>query len=246
MLIVNCAGPILNKQQLHRVKVLCKLPDSQCNVLKLLTYQNLVNYEIIPIGFKLGKLKGNKGKVLSKAGEEEKEESNLYSCLAFKLPSNRNSSHFTYFLIFSEMSKLAVGFNKPPSMSQQDKEKGILKEDSPKKRKYPEPTKETASSDFMGTARKFARSEKLSEKEQLKRLDEMLDVEGSWMADLPKRLSLPLQYIAEMVIKNQWKEVREKKRMEAMLASLGTSLFVSIYSLHTSVIIFFIYYFLLC
>ena len=51
--------------------------DSWRNVLKLLTYQNLVNYEIILVGFKLRKLKGNKGEVLSEEEEKEKEEGNL-------------------------------------------------------------------------------------------------------------------------------------------------------------------------
>ena len=47
--------------------------------MKLLTYQNLVNYRIIPVGFKLSKLKGNKGEALSEEEEEqekEKEEGN--------------------------------------------------------------------------------------------------------------------------------------------------------------------------
>ena len=62
LLAVNLAYPILNEQQLHRVKVLCKLPDSRRNVLKLLTYQNVVNYEIIPIGSSLVSSRAIKGK----------------------------------------------------------------------------------------------------------------------------------------------------------------------------------------
>ena len=43
-------------------------------------------------------------------------------------------------------------------------------------------------------------------KEQLKRLDEMLEVEGSWMADLSEQLPLPLLYITKTVIEDHWKE----------------------------------------
>ena len=56
------------------------------------------------------------------------------------------------------MSKLAAGFKKLASVSQQDKGKGILKEDTPKKKKQLEPTKEPASLDFMGATRKFIHS----------------------------------------------------------------------------------------
>ena len=90
------------------------------------------------------------------------------------------------------MSKLAAGFKKPPSVSQQNKGKGIVKEDALKKRKQLEPPKEVMSFDFRSAARKSSRTQKTSEKEQLKRLDEMLDIKGSWMADLPKRFSLSL------------------------------------------------------
>ena len=39
------------------------------------------------------------------------------------------------------MSKLATSFKKPPTATQQDKGRGIMKEDAPKKRKQPNPPK---------------------------------------------------------------------------------------------------------
>ena len=51
----------------------------------------------------------------------------------------------------------------------------------------------------MGAAHKSACAQKTLEKEQLKQLDEMLDIKGLWMVDLSERFSLPFQYIAEMV-----------------------------------------------
>ena len=133
LLTINYAHPILDEQQLHRVKVLNKFPDRQRNVLKLLTYQNLVNYRIIPIGFKLGKLKGRKGEVLSEE-EEEKEGNRIAGIqswitrILFFSSFTRNIPHFIFFFVlFSDMSKLAVGFKKPPTVTPQNKGKGILK-----------------------------------------------------------------------------------------------------------------------
>lgn len=67
-----------------------------------------------------------------------------------------------------------------------------------RKRKQIELTKEVVRADFMGEARKLARSQK-SEKKQLKWVNEMLDVNPTWMVDLPKCLSLPFRYIVETI-----------------------------------------------
>ena len=180
LLAIKHAHPILDEQQLHWVKVLCQLLDNQCNVLKLLTYQNLVNYGIIPIRFKLGKLKGE---ALSGEEEAEKEEGNIYSYLAFNLSSNCSSSHlFPYCFRHVEAGRRLQETTHCEPAGQRE---GHSWGGSPKKRNQPEPTKDPASSDFIGAACKPACSQKLSEKEQLKRLDEMLDVEGSrWRTSL--------------------------------------------------------------
>ena len=61
----------------------------------------------------------------------------------------------------------------------------------------------------------FAHTQKMSEKELLKKLNEMLYVEGSWMADLLERTTLPFQYIVETGTEDHWRELREKKGLEA-------------------------------
>ena len=55
------SDPVLNHEQLKRVKEVFKLSDSWRNVLKLLTYHKNDHYQIIPINFKLPKFKGVKG-----------------------------------------------------------------------------------------------------------------------------------------------------------------------------------------
>ena len=77
---------------------------------------------------------------------------------------------------FSDILRLTTGFKKPPTTIQQDKGKGIMKEDAPKIRKQREPPKEVTSWDFMGVANKSPCTQKVLENELLKRLDEMLDV----------------------------------------------------------------------
>ena len=66
----------------------------------------------------------------------------------------------------------------------------------------------------------------------------MLDIKGSWVVGLPEWISLPLQYIIETVTKDYWREMHEKKGMEAKCTSLAALLFVSIFSSP-----FFLYYY---
>ena len=105
-----------------------------------------------------------------------------------------------------------------------------MKDDAPKKRKQPDPPKEVISSDFMDATKKSASTQK-SEKEQLKRVNKMLDVNSTWMAKLPERLTLPFQYIVETIIEDYWAKVCSNKGMETMRSSLAMCLFIStIYS----------------
>ena len=102
----------------------------------------MVYYRIILVGFKLGKPKGTKEEELSEQEEEDHQKTekkwvgNIFLLVPLFLFTYSPQYHLLLnFLCFSDMLKLVACFKKSPTMTYQDKGKGIIKEDVLKKRK---------------------------------------------------------------------------------------------------------------